>query len=84
MSDSTTTGAAVSKRARIKGKVEYREGDGANILIPPGPCEVEETELDVTISWSDGNTHGSAAIPVSDFKRFVASKAIEILDATTG
>lgn len=26
------------KKARITGKVEYREGDGANITIRPGPC----------------------------------------------
>ena len=65
------------RRARITGKVEYREGDGASMPIPPGPCEIEETALDVTLSWTDGQTHGSAAIPVSDFKRYLATKAIE-------
>ena len=71
----------MSKSARIKGMVEYREGDGASIAIREGPCEVEETELDVTISWVDGDTHGSTAMPVADFKRYVASKAIEVLAA---
>ena len=56
----------MAKKARIKGKVEYREGDGQPMPIPQGPCEIEETELDVTISWVDGETHGSAAIPLSD------------------
>ena len=55
----------MSKDAHINGKVEYREGDGANITIRPGPCQVEETALDVTISWTDGDTRGSAAIPVA-------------------
>jgi hypothetical protein len=73
----------MSSSARIKGKVEYREGDGASIVIRPGPCEVEKTALDVTISWTDGNTHGSAAIPLVDFNRYVVSKAIEVLDTTT-
>jgi hypothetical protein len=68
----------MSQHARITGKVEFREGDGASMLIPLGPCEIEETPLDVTISWTDGETHGSAAIPVSDFKRYVASRAIEL------
>lgn len=66
------------KTARITGKVEYREGDGANITIRVGPCEVEETALDATISWTDGESHGSAAIPIADYRRYIASKAIQI------
>jgi hypothetical protein len=66
------------KNARITGTVEYREGDGANITIRVGPCEIEETELDATISWVDGDSHGSAAIPIGDYRRYIASKAIQI------
>ncbi|OYV01220.1 MAG: hypothetical protein CFE45_05795 [Burkholderiales bacterium PBB5] len=68
----------MTKRARITGEVEYREGDGANITIRPGPCEVDETALDATISWNDGDSHGSAAMPIATFRRYVASKAIQI------
>ena len=68
------------KNARITGKVEYREGDGANISIRPGPCKVDETELDATISWTDGDSHGSAAIPIADYRRYVSSKALQIID----
>jgi hypothetical protein len=64
--------------ARITGKVEYREGDGARITIRPGPIEVEETALDATISWTDGDSRGSAAIPIADYRRYVATKAIQI------
>ena len=70
----------MKRNAHIHGTVEYREGDGTNILIPKGPCEVDETPLDVTISWIDGKTHGSAAIPVPDFKGYLASRAIEVFD----
>jgi hypothetical protein len=66
------------RNARITGKVEYREGDGPNVTIRPGPCQIDETELDVTISWTDGDSRGSAAIPLSDYRRYVASKAIEV------
>ncbi len=66
------------KPARITGTVEYREGDGANITIRKGPCEIEESTLDVTISWTDADSHGSAAIPLGDYKRYVASKAIQL------
>jgi hypothetical protein len=66
------------KSARITGKVEYREGDGVSIAIRPGPCDVDETTLDATISWTDGDTRGSAAIPIADYRRYVATKAISI------
>lgn len=66
------------KIARIAGVVEYREGDGANIAIRVGPCEVQETALDATISWTDGASKGSAAMPIADYRRYVASQAIRI------
>jgi hypothetical protein len=65
-------------KARITGQVEYREGDGANMQIRPGPCEIDETALDATISWHDGDTHGSAAMPIGAFRDYVASRAIQI------
>ena len=67
-----------TKTARITGAVEYREGDGANITIRPGPCEVDETALDATISWTDGDSHGSAAMPLGDYRRYLASGAIQV------
>lgn len=65
-------------QARIVGKVEYREGDGPNITIPIGPCSVEQGIDDVTIAWTDGDTHGSTAIPLADFRRYVAKGAIQV------
>ncbi len=69
----------MGKNAHIRGAVVYREGDGPNITIPQGPCEIEETAQDATISWVDGDTHGAAAIPLTDFKRYVATRAIELV-----
>jgi hypothetical protein len=68
----------MAKKARIRGEVQYREGDGPQMTIRPGPVEIVETPQDVTISWVDGNTRNSAAMPASDFKRYVKMKAIEI------
>jgi len=65
------------KKARITGRVEYREGDGANITIRPGPCEIDVNALDATISWTDGESHGSAAMPIANYRRYVSSKAIK-------
>ena len=70
----------MTKRALITGKVEYREGDGANIKIRPGPCEVDETAMAATISWTDGESHGPAGIPIDDYRRYLMSRAIEIVD----
>lgn len=68
-----------SKHGRIVGDVSYREGDGAEIVIRPGPCEITVTNLDVTISWTDGDTHGSTALPLAEYTRYVTSGAI-VLD----
>lgn len=69
----------MSRSAQITGQVEYREGDGPAIVIRPGPCEVEQTAQDATISWVDGESHGSAAMPISDFNRYLQSRAIRFL-----
>jgi hypothetical protein len=68
----------MTQSAHITGTVEYRQGDGANITIRPGPCDIVVTALDATISWTDGDSHGSTAIPIDDFRRHLASKAIQI------
>jgi hypothetical protein len=70
-----------TRSAHIVGKVEYREGDGPNITIRPGPVEVEETAMDATLSWSDGETNGSASMPLTDFRRYVANQAIRVQPA---
>jgi hypothetical protein len=66
------------QRARIVGKVEYRQGDGANLTIRPGPCEVEETPQDAVISWTDGDSRGTAAMPMTAYRRYVSSKALQV------
>jgi hypothetical protein len=71
----------MTQSAHIHGKVEYREGDGPNITIRPGPCEVEETPLDATLSWTDGDSHGTAAIPLADYRSYLSSKAIQLVNA---
>jgi hypothetical protein len=64
--------------AQVRGKVEYREGDGANIAIRRGPVEVKTTPTDATLSWTDGETRGSAAMPIADFQVYVAKGMIEL------
>jgi hypothetical protein len=68
----------MAQQAQVKGKVEYREGDGTNISIRRGPVEVQTTPTDATLSWSDGETRGSAAMPIGDFRAYVAKGMIEL------
>jgi len=67
-----------TQRAEIVGKVEYREGDGTALAIRRGPIEVRTTLTDATLSWADGETRGSTAIPLADYKRFVKEGAIRL------
>jgi hypothetical protein len=66
----------MAQTARIVGRVEYREGDGPNIPIRPGPVEVSLSATDATLSWVDEQTHGSAAMPLTDFRRHVGEGSI--------
>jgi hypothetical protein len=68
----------MAQTARITGTVEYREGDGPNIAIRPGPVEVSLSETDATLSWVDEDTHGSAAMPLTDFNRHVREGRIQL------
>ena len=66
----------MARKARIVGNVTYREGDGMPIVIPTGPCEIDESFDSVTISWHDGDTAGVASMPKADFALHVANRAI--------
>jgi DNA segregation ATPase FtsK/SpoIIIE-like protein len=53
----------------IKGRVE---------TIRPGPVDVQTTPTDATLSWADGETRGSAAMPIADFQSYVAKGLIAL------
>jgi len=71
----------MTQAAEIVGLVEYREGDGPNITIRRGPIEVDTTDTDATLGWTDGEARGSAAMPLADFKRYVEEGAIVLRGA---
>ncbi|KQP13534.1 hypothetical protein [Pseudorhodoferax sp. Leaf267] len=73
----------MTKTVQVTGQVQYREGDGALLTIRKGPVEVEITELDATLGWTEnesaetpGEVHNRAALPIADYKRYVAEGAI--------
>lgn len=68
----------MSQAAHIHGKVEYRQGEGAIRCIPRGPCEVQLSTLDATISWTGGEAPGSAALPIASYRTYVAQRVIRL------
>lgn len=68
----------MSEQATIVGDVAYRLGDGPMQQIPKGPVAFEVATSDVTISWGDGETRESTAIPRGEFNRYVQEKAIRL------
>jgi hypothetical protein len=68
----------MNRHARIVGEVEYRQGDGPRATIPEGPIEIEHSAQDVTIAWTEGESRGSAAMPLTEFNRYVAEGAIVV------
>ena len=68
----------MAQTARIEGKVEYRGGDGPAVEIREGPVEVSLSATDATLSWVEEEAHGSAAMPIGDFRRYVKEGKIKL------
>lgn len=68
---------SVKRDCEVVGEIAYREGDGVMMQVPVGPCQVELTDADATLSWADGDTHGAATIPLSDYARYVKTGALK-------
>lgn len=66
----------MSRNATIQGPVAYRLGEGPLLRVPRGEVELEIGRGDVTLSWSQGQTRRSAAMPSTEFARYVAEGAI--------
>lgn len=69
----------MTQTANIVGKVEFRPGEGALMRIPRGPVEIDTARGEVTLSWVDGDTHGAAAMPQTEFNRYLSRGAIELV-----
>ena len=66
--------------ATITDHVTYRPGDGAPLVIPQGHVDVDLAADSATLSWTDENgAAGSAAIPLTQYKEYVAQKRIVAL-----
>ena len=68
--------------ATVTDHVTYRPGDGAPLVIPQGPVEVELTADSAILSWTAENgAAGLAAIPLTLYDEYVRQKRISPLSA---
>ena len=69
----------MTQHATITDHVTYRPGDGAPLVIPLGPVEVDLTADSATLSWTaDNGAVGLAAIPLTQFEEYVRQKRITL------
>jgi len=57
--------------ARIAGEVEFRAGDGPQLRIPEGECQVMIADDSVVLTWNEDGNPLTAAIPKTEFDRFI-------------
>jgi len=62
--------------ARIAGPVEFRAGDGPQLKIPEGNCQILMADDSVVLTWMDTGQSLTAAIPKIDFDRYIEQGAI--------
>ena len=68
-------------QATITDHVTFTPGDGAPIVIPKGPIEVELAADSATLSWTaDNGAAGLAAIPLTQYKEYVRDKKITVVE----
>lgn len=66
-------------RARVRGAVEFRAGDGPLIkILPDRELELERAPLSMVVSWEDDGQPMNAAIPVVQFDEFIRDGKIAI------
>jgi hypothetical protein len=69
------------QRALVVDVVQFREGDGPMLQVPVGEVEVVMTATDVTIAWQDGDSRGSATMPLTDFRHHVNAGRVRLSEA---
>ena len=69
----------MTQHATVNDHVTYRPGDGAPLVIPLGPVEVDLSADSATLSWTEENgAAGLTAIPLTQFNEYVRQKRITL------
>ena len=70
-----------TKQGKICGTVVYSNGDGPQQEIPIGPCTIEATSQETTISWGDGDSSSMALLPFDTYTLYLTGGAIVLESA---
>jgi hypothetical protein len=76
---SVSANSPVRCAAQIVGRVEFRAGEGPLFEIGRRAVVIETTWADAVFSWSDGNGHEIAAMPLNSLSRYIVQGCI-VLD----
>lgn len=70
----------MTQHATVNDHMTYTPGDGAPLVIPIGPVEVDLSATNsATLSWTaDNGAVGLAAIPLTQFNEYVKQKRITL------
>ena len=69
----------MTQHATVTDHVTYRPGDGAPLVIPKGPIDVDLAPDSATLSWTAENgAAGLAAIPLTQYKDYLKHKQIVV------
>ena len=70
----------MTQHATVNDHMTYTPGDGAPLVIPVGPVEVDLTAANsATLSWTaDNGAVGLAAIPLTQFNEYLRQKRITL------
>jgi hypothetical protein len=71
-----STDSPVRCTAQIVGRVEFRAGEGPLFDIGRGAVVIETTSADALFSWSDGDGHEIAAMPLSCLSRYIVQGCV--------
>jgi hypothetical protein len=67
------------QHATIVDHITFTPGDGAPLVIPKGPVEIELAADSATLSWTaDNGAAGVAAIPLTQYTLYVEQKRIAL------
>ena len=71
----------MTQHATINDHVTFRPGDGAPLVIPLGPVDIDlAADGSATLSWvADNGAAGLAAIPLAQYKEYVRQKRIRLI-----
>jgi hypothetical protein len=62
--------------AQIVGRVEFRAGEGPLFEVGVRAVVIETTWADALFTWSDGDGHETAAMPLSNLSRYIVQGCV--------